>query len=169
MSGLGHLAFGFAVRPFTPQVPLVVLLAAGEVNDILYFIFSNTGLEKKVAMTVDISQGVRYLAQVPNPWSHGLFMSIVWAALAAGLAFLFYRERRISVTIGLIVFSHWALDFIMHSNLPLFFDGSPLVGIGLENTGPGFILITVLDLLLLAGGIAFYLMARKYVSNGREI
>ena len=39
---------------------------------------------------------------------------------------------------GLMVLSHWLLDFLMHSNLPLFLDGSPLVGLGLENSGTGF-------------------------------
>ena len=49
----------------------------------------------------------------------------------------------------------------MHSNLPLFFEGSPQVGLGLENSGPGFIFITVLDLVLIASGIAIYLTGRR--------
>ena len=52
------------------------------------------------------------------------------------------------------------MDFLMHSNLPLFFDGSPLVGIGLENSGPGFIFITIFDLTILAAGMIVYFRAR---------
>jgi membrane-bound metal-dependent hydrolase YbcI (DUF457 family) len=91
-------------------------------------------------------------------------MSVIWSVVAAGLAYLFYRNRRPAGVIGLVVFSHWGLDFLMHSNLPLFFDGSPLVGLGLENSGPGFIFMTALDLVLLAGGITIYLVSRKRTS-----
>ncbi|MBI5963639.1 MAG: hypothetical protein HY863_09215 [Chloroflexi bacterium] len=162
MSGIGHLAPGFAAKSVTPQVPIWVLLLAGETNDILYFLFSSAGIESKAVITVmDFNQGVKYLTPGSNPWSHGLFMSMIWAMLAAAIAFLFYRDHRTSTVIGLVVFSHWLLDFLMHSNLPLFFDGSPLVGLGLENSGSGFLFMTVLDILLLAAGIAIYFRARK--------
>ena len=57
----------------------------------------------------------------------------------------------------------------MHSNLPLFFDGSPLIGLGLENSGIGFLFMTILDLLLLAAGISIYFMARKRAARKKEI
>ena len=161
MSGIGHLAAGFAAKPVTPKAPLWVLLAATETNDLLYFLFSSAGIEPKATSTIDLNQGVKYLAPGSNPWSHGLFMSMVWSILAAVIMYLFYRNRRTAFVIGLVVFSHWVLDFLMHSNLPIFFDGSPLVGLGLENSGPGFIFMTVLDLVLLAGGAAIYLAGRK--------
>jgi membrane-bound metal-dependent hydrolase YbcI (DUF457 family) len=161
MSGIGHLAAGFAAKPITPKVPLWVLLAASETNDILYFLTSSTGIESRAIFTMDFEHGVRYVAPVISPWSHGLFMSIVWSLLAAAIAFLVSRNRRVAGVLGAAVFSHWILDFLMHSNLPVFFDGSHLVGLGLENSGPGFIFITLLDLVLLAGGIAFYWIKRK--------
>jgi hypothetical protein len=158
MSGLGHLAPAFAAKPLAPKAPLWVLLIAGETNDLLYLLFSSAGLERQaVIASMDFNQGVKYLTPVSSPWSHGLFMSIVWAVTAAVIAFLVCRDRRTSGVIGLVVFSHWLLDFLMHSNLPLFLDGSPLVGLGLENSGAGFLFMTVLDLLLLAGGIGIYL------------
>jgi membrane-bound metal-dependent hydrolase YbcI (DUF457 family) len=161
MSGIGHLAVGFAAKPLAPKVPLWVLLVAAEANDLLYFGFSAAGLEPKAEMTMDFNQGVRYLTSATNPWSHGFFMSIVWTGLAAALAFACYRDRRTAGVIGLTVFSHWVLDFLMHSNLPLFFDGSSLIGLGLENTGLGFIFITILDLILTVAGIVIYLGWRK--------
>jgi hypothetical protein len=157
MSGIGHLAPAFATKSAAWRVPLWVLLAASETNDILSVLFSATGIEPKVVITaMDFQQGVKYLAPVSSPWSHGLFMSIVWAIVAAALAFLFFKDRGASLTIGFIVFSHWILDFLMHSNLPIFFSNSPHVGLGLENTGAGFLFITILDLLLLAIGVAIY-------------
>ena len=157
MSGIGHLAAGFAAKPSAPKIPLWVFLLAGETNDLLYFLFSAAGIEpRSKILTMDFIQGVRYSAAVSNPWSHGLFMSIIWSAMAAGVAFLFYRDRKESMLLVAVTASHWALDFLMHSNLPLFFNGSPLIGLGLENSGPGFLFMTIFDLVILAGGILIY-------------
>ena len=41
-------------------------------------------------------------------------------------------------------------------DLPLLFEGSPLLGLGLWGSGLGLILSGVLELALLAGGIAMY-------------
>ena len=161
MSGIGHLAAGFALKPSARQIPLWVLLAAGETNDILYFAFTAVGIESQAPITIDFAQGVTYLSTASNPWSHGLFMSVIWSLLAVGIAFVLTRDRRASGIIGLAVLSHWLLDFLMHSNLPLFFEGSPLLGLGLENSGPGLIFMTALDLLLLGAGLYIYLRDRK--------
>jgi hypothetical protein len=54
------------------------------------------------------------------------------------------------------------LDFIVHlPDLPLFFDGSPKVGLGLWATGLGLIVSGVLEVALLAGGVAIYIVTRK--------
>ena len=152
---------GLAAKPAAPKVMLPVLLVAGEVNELLYFLFTATGIEQPAVITMDFSQGVRYLAPVSNPWSHGLLMSVIWSVAAAAIAWLVYRDRRTAGVIGLVVLSHWGLDFLMHSGLPLLFDGSPSVGLGLENSGPGLAFMTMLDLGLLAGGLAIYLVSRK--------
>ena len=165
MSGIGHFAPAFAAKPITPRASLWVLLIAAETNDLLYFLFTSIGIEPKVAITMDFNQGVKHLTPVSYPWSHGLLMSIVWAVIAAALALLFYRDRRTSITVGLVVFSHWLLDFLMHSNLPLFFDGSPQVGLGLENSGTGFLFMTIFDILLFIAGLAIYLISRKRASQ----
>lgn len=162
MSGLGHLAPGLLAKSVEPGLPLWVYLAAGETNDLLYFVFTATGLEKPATTTMSFADGVRYLSQGSVPWSHGFFMSVVWSAAIAGIAYLVWRNRKASALLGAVVFSHWLLDFLMHANLPLFFDGSPQVGLGLENSGPGFLFITIFDLAFLAVGILIYLRARKH-------
>jgi len=161
MSGLGHLAAGFAAKPAASQIPLWALLVASETNEIVYFLFTAIGLEERAVMTMSLTEGVRYLTPASNPWSHGLFMSVVWSLAAAALGFLLYKDRRSALILGGVVFSHWILDFLMHSNLPLLFEGSPLVGLGLENSGPGFIFITVFDLVILTAAIVLYFHSRK--------
>ena len=164
MSGIGHLAAGFAAKPAAPKIPLWVCLAAAEINDLLYFLFASIGLEQKAAMTMNFSEGVKYLTPASNPWSHGLFMSVVWSLVAVAVGQLVYRDRRSSLLLGAVVFSHWLLDFLMHSNLPLFFEGSPLVGLGLENSGAGFLFMTLFDLAILAAGITVYFRAKKKIA-----
>jgi hypothetical protein len=60
--------------------------------------------------------------------------------------------------VGLLVLSHWVLDFIVYRNLPLLFDDSRKVGLGLITSGPGFIAGIVLDIGLIAAGIGIYLL-----------
>jgi len=161
MSGIGHLAPGLMAKSIEPKIPLWAFLLAGETNDLLYFAFTATGIEKPSTTTMNFAEGVRYLSHGSVPWSHGFFMSVVWSLAAAGITFLFWKDRRVSLIFGFVTFSHWLMDFLMHSNLPLFFDGSPQVGLGLENSGPGFLLITIFDLVVLAVGIYIYFRARK--------
>jgi hypothetical protein len=51
------------------------------------------------------------------------------------------------------------MDFVSHGpGLPLLFEGSPRVGLGLETT---LLVGLIMELSLLAAGIAIYLAARK--------
>lgn len=115
---------------------------------------------------MSFSDGVNYISNGSIGWSHGLFMSAVWSGIIAGIGYLYWRDRRVGVLLGAVAFSHWVMDFLMHSNLPLFFDGSTTLGLGLENSGAGFLFITIVDLVILAIGIFVYFRARK---KGRSI
>jgi hypothetical protein len=89
-------------------------------------------------------------------------MSIVWSILFGAVAFIFFRDRRTSLILGIVVFSHWILDFIVHPpDLPLFLDGSPLLGLGLWTSGPGLIASGILEFVLLVGGLVLYIIFRK--------
>jgi len=146
----GHFAIAFAAKPAATKLPLWLLLVASEILDLLCFGF----------MAIGIEHGA------PNPqlaWSHGLFMSAVWSAIAGVITYLFIRDRKVSIIFGLVVFSHWVLDFIAHSHdLPLLFNGSPLVGLGLEKS---LVAGIIMEFSMLAGGVAIYLFARKRNKN----
>ncbi len=160
--GPGHLAVGFAAKPLAPKVPLWALLVATEVSDLLSFGFVAAGIETQGVYTVDVNQGIQESIPALIPWSHGLFMCIVWSVIAAAIGYFFYRERRTSIILGLVVFSHWILDFIVHpAHLPLLFEGSPTVGLGLWTSGAGLIISVIMEFALLGVGIAIYLRTRK--------
>ena len=160
--GPGHLGIALAAKPAAPKAPLWVLLVASEALDLLCFGFVAMGVEDFGVSHTDLTDGLKVLVPGSIPWSHGLFMSVVWSVLAAAIAHLIYHDRRTSVIIGLVVFSHWVLDFIVHpGELPLLFKGSPTVGLGLWTSGRGLIVSGILEFCLLAGGIAIYLVTRK--------
>ena len=81
MAGLGHIGFGFAVKPIAPKVHLFVLLIATELIDILWGVFYFTGLDQN-RVGIDSS-----------PWSHSLFMSMIWSVLAALIAARIYHDH----------------------------------------------------------------------------
>jgi hypothetical protein len=158
----GHLGIGFAAKRVAPRAPLWVLLVATEVLDLLSFLFMAAGIESVGVTTIDLSRGIQFLTPASVPWSHGLFMSVVWSVLAGAIAYLVYRDCRTGIVLGLVVFSHWVLDLIVHlPDLPLLFDGSPLLGLGLWGSGPGLVISGILELVLLAGGIAVYMVTRR--------
>ena len=110
----------------------------------------------------DFQNGLTVIVPGLIPWSHGLFMSLIWSILFAMVAYLAFKDRRTSVVLGVVVFSHWILDFIVHpGELPLLFKGSSTVGLGLWTSGIGLMFSIILELALLAGGVAIYLVARK--------
>ena len=89
-------------------------------------------------------------------------MAVIWSILAGVLAWRVYHSQRAGLVIGLVVFSHWMLDFISWNNLYLFFEGSPKVGLGLFNTlGGNFVLVEVG---LFVVGLAIYFVTRRHTT-----
>jgi membrane-bound metal-dependent hydrolase YbcI (DUF457 family) len=153
MAALAHFGVGLAAKRLAPTVPLGVLLVAALGIDIVFMVCWLAGLEQFSASGV-----VKFV-----PYSHGLFMSLVWSVLAFLVATrLLRRSRQTGVIIGLLVFSHWVLDFITHPmtavfpsdvGLPLFFQGSPKVGLGLYSYP---LAVNVVEYGTLALGILVY-------------
>jgi len=155
MSPTGHLAFGFMAKQFTPKTPVLVLLIAAYMIDLLHFCFIIIGFD-----TAGYS-----------PWSHSLLMALVWSVLTYLLALLITKKHRISLILGLVVFSHWILDFLVWDNLPIAFNKTMTVGLGFYNV-IGFdpsnihfdipiIIATMLELGLLIFGLFIYFRVRK--------
>lgn len=153
MAGLGHIGFGFAVKQAAPKVHILILLLATEIMDILWGLFYATGLE-------NINS---------SPWSHSLFMSVIWAVCIGYIAVRIYNDNRSGIVIGLLVFSHWVVDFITHPmgailggkplnpDLPLFLTDSSKVGLGLYNHSFAVAMITDMGMLII--GILIYVFS----------
>ena len=149
MPALAHIGLGLAAKRFFPKIPLWALLVS--------------------VMAIDILAGVFIFVT----WiSHGLFMSVIWSIIAMIITALITMRKNskleqdkidkstswslincnTTVIIGLLVFSHWVLDFIgwpmsaidpSATGVPLFFDDAVNVGIGVYSTWFGALLMDI--------------------------
>ena len=164
--GPGHLGIGLAAKPVAPKAPLWALFVASEALDLLSAVFITTGVERMAVTQMDFGQGLSIISPGWVPWSHGLVMSIIWSLLFAAIAYLAFEDWKTSGVIGLVTFSHWILDFIVHPpDLPILFRDLLELGLGLWTSGPGLIFSLILELAILAGGIVIYLINRKRAPN----
>jgi len=151
---VGHYGVSFAAKKADPAVPLWVLFIAVQLLDVLWAPFVLLGIEK-----VRIVPGITAsnpLDLYYMPYTHSLVAAIGWSVVA----FLAYRltvrsaPTRAAVIVGVAVFSHWVLDFLVHRpDLPLY-DNTAKVGLGLWNL-PAVAL--GLEALLLFGAMWLYL------------
>jgi len=143
---VGHYGVSFAAKKAEPAVPLWVLFIAVQFLDVLWSLCILLGIEK-----VRIVPGITAsnpLDLYYMPYTHSLIAAIVWSVAAAAV----YRKPGASV-VGVAVFSHWVLDFVVHRpDLPLY-DNSAKVGLGLWN----FPAVALgLEAALLFGGMWLY-------------
>src|SRR6267143_4186500 len=138
MAALAHIAVGLAASRAVPKPPsmsqfkhMVVFVLLADALDLIWRVLCLAGIEHDPS---------------PGPWSHGLFMSVVWSAIAVLVAWRVSDSVRTGVLVGLVVYSRWVLDYITHPMtalipsdpvLLLLFDGSPEVGLGLYRTRLG--------------------------------
>lgn len=164
MAAIAHLGLGFAAKPFAPEINVGFLLIGSEALDLLWYGFSTVGLE---GMPKPGTPGH------PPYWDHSLLMAVVWSLLFGLLAAAFVRrggrKARVAIVFGLVVFSHWVLDFITHpmtavmpkgvvdKGLPLAFGDSPLVGLGLYRTMTG---VWATEIGLTAVGLSVYILTK---------
>jgi hypothetical protein len=158
---LAHASIALMAKPIAPKAPLWLLVAATQVPDLLSFGFMALGIEHGADTQMDFQHGLRYLSTPSIAWSHGLFMGIVWSVVVAAIAFLLLRSRRTSIVAGLMVVSHFLLDFIVYFHIPVLFDNSLSTGLGLITTPFGLITGILMEFVLIGGGIAVYWTTRR--------
>src|SRR5512139_2076928 len=107
MDPLAHASIGLMAKPFVPKAPLWALLVATQVPDLLSFGFLAAGIEHGAVTQLDFEHGLQYLSLPFIPWSHGLGLCVIWSVVIAAIAFLFSRDRKVSLVLGLMVLSHW--------------------------------------------------------------
>jgi membrane-bound metal-dependent hydrolase YbcI (DUF457 family) len=106
MAALPHLGVGLAAKRVAPEIRVGYLVPGAYALDLLWFASYFAAIEQHP------KQGYMY----PTVWTHSLLMATVWSGLAAMVAIRILRNTRAGVVFGLVVFSHWVVDFITHPN-----------------------------------------------------
>jgi FtsH-binding integral membrane protein len=148
---LGHFAVGFGAKAVAPRVSLGTLFLAAQFIDLLWPVLVLLGVEQ-----VRIDPGATVVTPLDfehYPVSHSLLAVVGWGVLLAGIYFLVARDRRGSMVVGLVVASHWLLDFLVHRpDLPLY-PGGVRVGLGIWQSLPATL---VMELGLFGVGLFLY-------------
>ena len=152
---VGHYGVSFAVQTINRQIPLWVLFIAVQLLDVIWAPLVLLGIEK-----VRIVPGITAsnpLDLYYMPYTHSLIAAVAWSAAGWALYRAWRRQRGAATLVGLAVFSHWILDFVVHRpDLPLY-DNIAKVGLGLWNQPA---LAFGLEAMLLFVGMALFLRGR---------
>jgi len=162
---IGHYSVSLAAKKIQPGAPLFVFLVGAQFLDYLFMILMPLGIEKMrmiPGFTASNNWDLYYM-----PYSHSLVAAIVWGIVFGGITGFIFRKRFHSsealrlfmILAGITAFSHFVLDYIVHTpDLPLFSDSSLKVGLGLWNSRIGTI---VAELIVFLPAAFFYIKSGK--------
>lgn len=130
---IGHFGAGFAGKNFSNSASLGTYFMAAQWVDLIWPILVLLGIEK-----VEIEPGISSVTPLDftyYPFTHSLFGVLIWALLFGFVYFLIKKNSRVAIILGLLVLSHWVLDFFVHvPDLPIFPGWGIKVGLGLWNS-----------------------------------
>jgi hypothetical protein len=159
----GHFGFAAGVKANERQVPLWSLMLATVWLDVIFVPLFLAGIETlEPAADATGSYGG---SVIHANYTHSLVGAVVLSA-AFGAAFGWKWGRRTGVVLGLVAFSHWVLDLLVHRpDLPLLPGnaGGVAFGFGLWRM-PG--LTAIVELVLVLGGAWLYWRAARATAAG---
>jgi hypothetical protein len=149
---IGHQGVAFAAKRAAPEVSLGALFLATMWLDLVWPVFLLLGVE-----TVEIKPGITKVTPfdfISYPWSHSLLFAGLWGVAFGTVYWLFKRDGRGALVLGLVVTSHWVLDLIVHRpDLPLY-PGSVRLGLDLWDSLAATL---AAEFFVFAGGLWIYL------------
>ncbi len=158
---VGHYGPGFAIRAARPDVPLWLLFIAVQAVDIAWATFVLAGIEK-----VRIVPGITAASPLDlyyMPYTHSLVAAVAWSVATAVICRVLFRWKDWSAAtwVGVAVFSHWAIDLLVHRPDLALWGDSAKVGLGLWNyAGLSF----ALEAAVLGSGLLLYLARTRPLS-----
>ncbi len=128
---VGHYAATLAAKGAEPRAPLWTYALAAQLIDIGWSGLVMTGAER---VSFDHSLPGSPLVLEHMPWTHSLPAALLWSVGAAVLVrWALKLPWRAAAMVGLVVFSHWLGDLLVHRpDLELWFGGTK-VGLALWN------------------------------------
>jgi hypothetical protein len=162
----GHFGFAAIVKSREPRVPLWSLMLATVWLDIVFIPLFVAGIE--TLKPVPGLHGGYGENIIHADYTHSL-LGVLALSLAFGLIFGVRWGKRCAVVLGLVSFSHWALDLLVHRHdmpiLPGNVGNLPRLGFGLWQIRTGSILA---ELLLVILGAFCYWRAAAVVTAAAQ-
>ncbi|MGY6551773.1 MAG: hypothetical protein ACXIT4_07740 [Erythrobacter sp.] len=150
---IGHFAPAFVAAAVSPRSPgLGTLFVAAQLVDWAFFSLALVGVEK---MRIDPDASVMVPFDLYHmPYTHSLAGTLVFAAVFAVIVTLWQRNAMGGMLAGLVVISHWLLDWLVHPADLTLAGSPPKYGLGLWDY-PWIAM--PLELALVVGAFVFYL------------
>jgi hypothetical protein len=128
---VGHFATALAGKAIAPRAPLWSYIAASQLVDWGWSALILAGVEH---MRLNPSLPGSPLELYDMPWTHSLPAALVWAA-GGGLFMRYVMKTPIfaSVMVGVVVFSHWLEDLLVHRPDLEIWPGGTRLGFGMWN------------------------------------
>ena len=165
----GHFALAAVVKGRQTQVPLWALMAGTQLLDIIFVILYVAGIEKIVPAD-GTRGGYGELVGRNFDYTHSLVGALVISAIAVVAAGIPWGRRN-GVIVGVIVFSHWLLDLLVHrpdlSILPGNAGDMSRIGLGLW-TIPWLTFAIELALVLAGAYLYYHAAMRSAVKAERQ-
>lgn len=150
---LGHYGLALAAKRAAPAASLGALVLAAQLADLLWPLLLLAGVEH-----LQVTHGTTPLLNLvftAYPYSHSLLTQFVLGAFLGIAYFVATRRWREALIVGLLVPSHWLLDWLVHvPDLPLTPGDADRHGLGIWQSLP---LTLTCEFTLLGGGLALYL------------
>ncbi|MEL7445701.1 MAG: hypothetical protein AAGK02_07790 [Pseudomonadota bacterium] len=150
---IGHFAPAFAAAAISPRAPkLGTLFVAAQLVDWGFFTLAMFGIEK---MRIDPSATVMVPFDLYHmPYTHSLLGTAIWASVFGLIVLIWQRNAFGAMLAGLVVLSHWVLDWLTHRPDLTIGGGPDVYGLGLWNYPA---IAIPLELLITIGAFAFYI------------
>jgi membrane-bound metal-dependent hydrolase YbcI (DUF457 family) len=152
---IGHYGLALGTRKFSKLPSLAMMFIAVQFLDLLWPVLVLLDIEH-----FRIAPGNTKMTPFDfydYPWSHSLFMSVIWGVVLGFLYFLFTKNRSGGILLGALVVSHWVLDLLVHQrDLPLSPFSDTKVGLGLWNYPAAE---SILEFVIFLGGAGMYYAA----------
>ena len=121
---IGHWAPALAAATHRRAPKLGTLFVAAQLVDWLFFAFLLTGAEHMRMVPGFTAMNPMDLYDMP--YTHSLMGSLFWSVLFGALVWTATKDRAAGLIAGVVVFSHWLLDLLVHAP-DLTIAGSPKV------------------------------------------
>ena len=129
---IGHYAAALSGKSIDKQPSLGIMFMAAQWLDLVWPVLVLCGVEK-----FTIEPGNTMLTPlnfVSYPWSHSMLMAIAWGILFAIVYYAFTKNKKGSILLAVLVFSHWIFDWLTHRpDLQLTPFSETRTGLGLWN------------------------------------